>query len=161
MRYKMREKLFSFTDSFNIEDESGTDVFRVKGRLISLGNQLSFEDMNGNELAFIRQKLISFVPTYQIYRDDKLWATVHKQLFTLFRAKFTVDVPGPDDFEASGDFLDHDYKFDRHGETVARVSKSWFSLTDTYGVEVEQQADAVLVLASTVVIDMICHENRD
>jgi len=43
---------------------------------------------------------------------------------------------------------------------VATVSKQWFSWTDTYGVEVADGEDAVLLLASTVVIDMVCHGDQ-
>ena len=82
---------------------------------------------------------------------------VKKHLFTLFRCKFTVDVPGPDDLEAEGSFLDMEYTFARAGKTVAEVSKRWFSFTDTYGVDIDGGEDDVLILASTVVIDMICH----
>ena len=85
---------------------------------------------------------------------------VKKSLFTFFHCKFTVDVPGPDDLEAEGDFLDHEYQFTRGGTTVASVSKQWFSWSDTYGVEIAEGEDDVLILASTVVIDMACHEDR-
>ncbi len=40
---------------------------------------------------------------------------------------------------------------------VAEVSKQWFTLADTYGVQISQGEDDVLILASTVVIDMACH----
>jgi len=79
-------------------------------------------------------------------------------LFTLFRCRFTVDVPGPDDYEAQGDFMDMEYTFSRAGEgQVAEVSKRWFSWSDTYGVDISDGEDDVLILASTVVIDMVCH----
>ena len=83
-----------------------------------------------------------------------------KKLFTLFRAKFSVDVPGPDDYLAKGSFLEHDYTFEKvtTGETVATVSKRWISLTDSYGVEIADSEDDVIILASTVVIDMCCHD---
>ena len=73
---------------------------------------------------------------------------------------FTVDVPGPDDLEAQGSFLDMEYTFTRAGETVAEVSKRWFSFTDTYGVDIRDGQDDVVILASTVVIDMVCHSDR-
>ncbi len=82
---------------------------------------------------------------------------VKKDLINLFRCGFTVDVPGPEDLEAQGSLLDHEYTFTRGSRTVATVSKRWFSFTDTYGVEVETGEDPVLILASTVIIDMICH----
>jgi uncharacterized protein YxjI len=95
----------------------------VDGKALSFGDKLSFQDMAGNELAFIRQKLMSWGPTYEIYRDGKLAAVVKKDHFTFFRCSYTVDVPGPDDLEAQGDFMDHDYTFTRGGRQAAQVSK--------------------------------------
>ena len=157
MRYLMKQKLFCFGDDFAIKNEAGDDVFFVDGRAFSIGNKLSFQDMNGRELAFIRQILLSWGPTYEITRDGQLAAVVKKHLFTFFRCAFTVDVPGPDDIEAQGSFLDMEYTFERGGRTVAEVSKRWFSFSDTYGVDITDGQDDILILASTVVIDMICH----
>jgi len=157
MRYVMKQKLFCWGDDFTIKDEQGQDVFFVDGKAFSIGEKLSFQDMAGNELAFIRQKLLAWGPTYEIYRGSELAAVVKKHLFTFLNCKFTVDVPGPDDLEAEGNFLDHEYRFTRGGRIVATVSKQWFSWTDTYGVEVADGEDDVLILASTVVIDMVCH----
>jgi uncharacterized protein YxjI len=157
MIYLMKQKLFSWGDDFTIQDDSGQDRFFVDGKAFSLGNQLSFKDMAGNELAFIRQKLLTWGPTYEISKGDQLLATVTKELFTFFKCTFTVDVPGPNDLEAQGDFMDHQYVFTRNGSAVAEVSKQWFTLADTYGVQISQREDDVLILASTVVIDMACH----
>lgn len=160
MRYVMKQKLFSWGDDFLIKDESGRDAFFVDGKAFSLGNQLSFQDMAGNELAFIKQKLFAWGPTYEIYREGQLYAVVQKELFTFFKCRFTVDVPGPDDVEAEGDFMDHEYTFTRRGQCVAEVSKQWFSWTDTYGVDIAEGEDDVLIIASTVVIDMACHDEH-
>lgn len=160
MRYVMKEKLFAWGDDFTIQDEHGTDVFFVDGKAFSIGDQLSFQDMRGNELAYIKQKVLSWGKTYEIYRSGRLAAVVKKELFTLFKCRFTVDVPGPDDLEAQGDFLDHEYEFRRGDHTVAAVSKKWFSWTDTYGVDVAEGEDAVLILASAVVVDQACHPDR-
>jgi len=161
MRYLMKQKIFAWGDDFTIKDDAGNDVFFVDGRAFSIGNKLSFQDMAGHELAFIRQKLLSWGPRYEITRNGKVVATVTKKLFTLFRCRFSVDVPGPDDLEAQGSFIDYDYKFTRGNKTAAEVSKRWFSLRDTYGVDISDGEDAVLILASTVVIDMVCHGDKD
>jgi uncharacterized protein YxjI len=160
MRYVMKQKLFAWGDDFTIKNEAGEDVFFVDGKAFSIGDKLSFRDMQGKELAFIRQKLLSWGPTYEIQREGKLAAVVKKHLFTLFRCRFTVDVPGPDDLEAEGNFLDREYTFNCSGKTVATVSKRWFSWTDTYGVDIAEGGDDVLILTGTVVIDMICHGDR-
>jgi uncharacterized protein YxjI len=157
MRYLMKQKLFCWGDDFRIQDAAGQDAFFVDGRAFSLGDKLSFQDMAGKELAFIRQKLLAWGPTYEISRDSEIVAVVKKELFTFFRCRFMIDVPGPDDIEAQGDFLDLEYTFERRGQAIAEVSKRWFSWADTYGVDIAEGQDDVLILASTVVIDMVCH----
>lgn len=162
MRYVLRENVFCLGDDYTICDESGNERFYVDGKAFSFGKKLSFQDMNGNELAFISQKLLAWGPTYEIYREGELAAIVKKQLFTFFGCKFNVDVPGPDDLEAAGDFLDKEYTFTRgNGEPVASVSKRWFSFRDTYGVDVSENEDDILILASTAVIDLCCHEDKN
>ena len=160
MKYLLKQKLFAFGDDFHIQDEAGRNVFFVDGRAFSLGEKLSFQDLEGHELVFIRQKLLSFGPAYELYRNGTLAGVVKKKHFTLFRCKFSIDVPGPDDLEARGDFLDREYVFERGGREVAVVSKRWFSFTDTYGVDIANGEDDVLILASAVVIDMICHDEE-
>ena len=162
MRYRMREKIFSLGDGFVIQDADGNDRFYVDGKMFSIGDKLSFQDMQGNELAYIREKLLSWGPSYVIEYPggvdaDRRSATVKKHLFTFFRCAFTVDVPGPDDLEATGSLLDHEYEFQRRGRTVATVSKKWFSFTDSYGIDVKEGENDVLILASAVVIDLCCH----
>jgi uncharacterized protein YxjI len=161
MRYVLKQKFWSFGDDFDIRDAAGQEVFFVDGRAFSWGDKLSFRDTAGNELAYIRQKLLSWGPTYEIERDGRLVAVVKKKLFTLLRCRFTVDVPGPDDLEAQGSFLDHEYAFERRGQRVAQVSKRWFSWTDTYGVDINDGEDSVLILASAIVIDMVCHQESE
>jgi len=160
MRYVMKQKLFSWGNDFHIKNEAGENVFFVDGKVFSIRNQLSFQDLQGNELAFIRQKLLAWGPTYEIHRNGQLFATVKKELFTFFKCRFAVDVPGPDDLEATGSFLDREYVFRAGGRQVAQVSKKWFTWTDTYGVDIAENEDDVLLLASTVVIDMVCHDHN-
>ena len=158
MRYLLKQKFWSWGDDFRIQNADGQDVFFVDGRAFSWGDKLSFQDTEKKELAFIRQKLLAWGPTYEIEMHGRLVAVVKKKLFTLLRCKFTVDVPGPEDLEAQGSFLDHEYHFERRGREVAQVSKRWFSWTDTYGVDVVSGEDDVLILATAVVIDMVCHQ---
>jgi uncharacterized protein YxjI len=160
VRYMMRERILSWGDDFAIKNTDGDDVWYVDGKALSFGDKLSFKDRHGKEVAFIDQKLLSLGPQYEIIRGGKTVAVVKRQLFTLFRARFTVDVPGPDDLEAKGDFLDHEYTFERHGREVARVSKKWFSLADTYAIDIDEGEDDVLILAAAVVIDLVSHPDK-
>lgn len=157
MRYVMRQKLFSWGDDFTIQDEYGRDAFFVDGKVFTFGKQLSFQTMDRQELCFIRQRVMSWGPTFEIYRNGQLYATVKKQLFTFFNCKFEIDIPGPYDLTAEGDFTDHEYRIIQPPNYVAHISRQWFSWADTYGVDIAPGQDDVLILAATVVIDMACH----
>ena len=159
MRYVMRQKLLSLADNFTIKNEQEQDVFLVKGKVFSFGDKLSFQDLAGNELVFIDQRLLNWSPTYELWKGDELLAVIKRELFSFIHHRFTVDVPGPNDLEAEGDFLDHEYTIARGGSVVATVSKRWFSWADTYGIEIADGEDDVLVLATAVVVDMVCHDD--
>jgi uncharacterized protein YxjI len=161
MRYVLKQKVFCLGDDYIIRDHDGNDCFYVDGKAFSFGDKLSFQDMQGNELAYISQKLLAWGPTYEIYRNGELAAVVKKKIFTLLSCKFTVDVPGPDDLEAAGDFLDKEYAFSRGDCPVATVSKRWLSFSDTYGVDIADYEDDILILASTAVIDLCCHADKN
>jgi len=160
MRYVMRQKLLSLADNFTIKNEQEQDVFLVKGKLFSFGDKLSFQDLAGNELVFIEQRLLNWSPTYELWKGKELLAVVKRELFSFIHHRFTVDVPGPNDLEAEGDFLDHEYMITRGGSVVATVSKRWFSWADTYGIEIADGGDDVLLLATAVVVDMVCHDDN-
>jgi uncharacterized protein YxjI len=160
MRYAMRQKIFCLGDQFAIADADGRDRFLVKEKLISLGRQLVFTDLAGQELACIRQRLMCWCPTYEIYREGRLAAVVEKGVLPFFSCRFTIDVPGPNDLEANGDLPDWEYSFERAGRPVAQVSKQLLNWSDTYGIDIADGEDDVLILASAVVIDLVCHDNR-
>ncbi|MEO7368822.1 MAG: LURP-one-related family protein [Gemmatimonadaceae bacterium] len=157
MRYVLKQKLFSLGDDFYIRDENERDIYFVDGKFLSIGDQLSFQDLEGNELAFIKQKILAWGRTYELFRKGELVAVVKKELFAPFHHTFNVDVPGPDDLQAEGNFLDREYTFTRRDKVVATVSKQWFTLADTYGVDVADGEDDILILVSAVVVDMSCH----
>jgi uncharacterized protein YxjI len=160
-RFQLRQKILSWGDDYTVKDGSGRERFFVDGKVFTLRNTLLFEDMQGHELARITQRLLAWGPTFEIARDGEVAAVVEKHLFTLFRCRFSVDVPGPDDLEAAGDFFDYEYEFRRGDRTVAQVSKRFFAFSDSYGIEIVAGEDPVLLLAATVVIDQCCHEKRN
>lgn len=158
MRYRIRQKLLSLGDDFSIYDDNGNRAFYVDGHFIGLTEKLTLYDHDGNAVALLRKRMVSLRHVYDLYRDGKLFATISKDLLTLFRDSFTVDVPGPNDYSVSGSFLDHEYAFHRRAGKVAEVSKAWFSVTDSYGVDVADGEDAVTILATVVVIDQLLHD---
>lgn len=159
-RFQMRQRLFAFGDDFDIENDRGERIFHVDGKALSLRATLLFQDMQGNDIYRIQEKLLRVRDTMRIYRGRVVVARVHNALFTPLRDRFRIEIPGGQDMTTHGNILYHEYTIDRNGDTVARVSKSWFRVRDAYGVEVAPSEDALLVLAITVVIDTMSHEGR-
>jgi uncharacterized protein YxjI len=154
MRYQMKQKLWGFGDDFTITDGEGNDVFIVDGKAFSFGDKLSFRDLEGREVAYISQTLLSFQKRYEIHRDGQLFAEVAKE-FSFFEDAYSVDVPGPNDYEVSGDFWAHEYRFARSGREVAHVSKKYFAWGDTYGIDIVDGEDDITILATAIVIDLV------
>jgi uncharacterized protein YxjI len=98
---------------------------------------MEIEDADGNRLAMVRKALISPL-----------------------RDRWAVTVENGPDLDVQGNVLDHEYTFTDGRTPVATVSKKWFRVADTYGVEIAPGQDPVLVLAATVAVDMMAHEGR-
>lgn len=160
MRFVMKQEFWSFGNDFVIRDEDGNDRYLVDGRAFSFGDKLSLQDMSGNELAFISQRLLSWGPSYEIHRPGRRASVLSKEHFTFFHCKFAIDGPGDEDYEAGGDFLDHEYEISGNEGVVATVTKRWFTLSDSYGIEIADGEDPVLFLAAAVVIDLVCHDGK-
>jgi uncharacterized protein YxjI len=159
VRYQMRERLVSIGDDYWIEDDNGDKVFRVDGKALRLRKTLDFEDARGNKLCRIQTRVMHIRDTMEIEGPDgDRIALVHKALITPFRERWKVDVPNGPDLEVQGNIVDHEYRIEvDDGPTVAEVSKKWFRVRDTYGVEIDADQDDVLLLAVTVAIDTMAH----
>jgi uncharacterized protein YxjI len=161
MRYIIREKFFHLGEDSDITDETGRPVFHVDGKVFTLHHTLVMRDLAGNEVATIRQHLVALRPTFEVTRGGQELAEIRKKLFTFFGERLSIDIPGPDDLEVQGNFLEHEFTITRQGEVVATVSKRWISLTATYGVDVAPGQDDVLILASVLALDLIEDEEHD
>ena len=155
-RFQMHEKMFSIGDDYWIEDDSGQRAYRVNGKAIRFRDTWVLEDATGQEVATIREKKLSIRNSITIELGDRK-ATVKKALVGL-RDRFVVEVDGGQDLKITGNIVDHEYKIERDDEQIAEVSKKWFRVRDTYGVEVRNPLDAPLVLAATVAIDGLAHD---
>jgi len=159
-RYRMRQKLASFGDDYWIENGLGSRVFFVDGKALRVRKNLILKDVQGNELATIQEKAIHIKDTYSIYRNGKELATVKKALIAPLRQRFDVHVADGKDLEAQGNIVNHEYEIHEGRNRVAEISKKWFLVADTYGADIAPGVDDVLLLAITVVIDMMVDEGK-
>jgi uncharacterized protein YxjI len=154
-KYRMREKLFAIGDDFWIEDGDGERVFKVDGKALRFRDTLVLEDRSGTELFKVQEKKLHIRDTMEIESGDRTIATIKKALITPLRERFSIEVADGEDMEAKGNIVDHEYKIERGGEKVAEVSKRWFRIRDTYGIEIAPGQEEALILAVTVCIDQM------
>jgi uncharacterized protein YxjI len=154
-KYRMREKLFAIGDDYWIENEAGERAYKVNGKALRIRDTLVLEDPSGDELFQVQEKKLRVRDTMEIERGGETVATVKKALITPLRDRFSIAVEGGEDIEAKGNIVDHEYKIERGGDKVAEVSKRWFRVRDTYGIEIAPGQDDALILAATVCIDQM------
>jgi len=157
--YQMREKMVSIGDDFWIENDRGEKVYKVDGKALRVRQTLIFEDRSGKELAKIQERMLRVKDSMEVEGPggDQM-VMVKKALITPVRERWTVKVKGGPDLEVKGNILDHEYTIGEGREKVAEVSKKWFRVRDTYGVEIEPWQDDTLILAVTVCIDQMAHD---
>ena len=101
MRLLIKQRVFSWTDSYDVYDEEGKPKYFVKAEFLSLGHQLHVYDCNRQEIGVIHQKLLTFLPAFEIEVGGIVKGEIQKQ-FTLFCTKYEIDYNG---WRVEGDFL--------------------------------------------------------
>ena len=152
-RYQMREKMFSIGDDFWIENDQGQKAFKVDGKALRMRKTFVLEGPSGQELFKIQEKMLHIRDTMEIERDGDTVATVKKALITPLRDRFSIDVKHGEEMTAKGNIVDHEYEIERDGHKVAEISKRWFRIRDTYGINIASGEDDGLILAASVCID--------
>jgi uncharacterized protein YxjI len=154
----MRQKLIAFGDDFYFQNEAGQNVFKVDGKVLRVRDTLKFKDMQGNTLCQIQERMLRIKDSLAIEdgHGNKI-ADVKKALITPLRDRWTVKIRNGPDLDVQGNILDHEYEIKDGRRKVAQVSKKWFRVRDTYGVEVAPDQEDVVILAVTVAIDNMAH----
>jgi uncharacterized protein YxjI len=129
----MRKQLFAIGDDYWVEDEQGQRVFRVDGKVLRIRQTFVLEDAAGTPLATIKKPLVSF------------------------RDRMDVEMGDGSHLRIQGNITEHEYDVLRDDQPIAAISKKWFSIRDTYAVDVSPQEYVPLILALTVAVDWMGH----
>ncbi|MEA1902349.1 MAG: LURP-one-related family protein [Actinomycetota bacterium] len=152
----MREKMVSIGDDFWIENDQGERAFKVNGKALRVRDTLIFETPDGQELAKIQKRVARIKETMKVEGPDgSTLATIKKAMITPLRERHSVSIGDGEDLTVHGNIVDHEYTISADGGgKIAEVSKKWFRVRDTYGVEIEPGQNDVIILA-VVGIDMM------
>ena len=151
MKLYMKQKVFSWADTFTVKDQMGEDKYFIKGEAFSWGKKLHVYDRSGREVAFIRQKLWTFMPRYMVSVNGTDVAEIVKE-FTFLRPKYSIIGPG---WEVDGSFWEHDYEVTENGRPIVSIRKEWMTWGDTYELDIADTGNEVMALAVVLAIDCV------
>jgi len=155
MRYRMVEKMVSIGDDFWIQNDRGQRAFKVDGKSLRVRDPLVFRDPQDVVICKIQQRLGRVRDTMEVEGPSgQPMAMVKKAMITPLRDRFVVKVGDGPDLEVQGNIVSHEY----HIGSLATVSKKWFRVRDSYGVEIAPGQNDLLILATTVCIEQMASD---
>ena len=159
MRYLMQEKIFAIGNDFWVQDDQGNRPFVVDGK--ALRERFDLKDPDGHVLVRIHKKHLAIRESLKIEDGDgQTLATVRAAWFSPIKHRYEVELADGSKWEAVGNFTDKDWALtDQGGRVVGRISKQWFAIRDSYGIEVAPGANDPLIIGIAVCIDRI-HEDK-
>ncbi|MEV0526946.1 LURP-one-related family protein [Streptomyces sp. NPDC050439] len=161
MKLLVRDRLLGIGDDYWIEDDQGQKVFLVDGKAMRLRETFELKDMEGRVLIDIHAKMLSLRDTMVIERGDEPLATVKRKRLSLLRNHYRVDLVDGTELDVSGKILDREFAIEYDGELLADISRRWFRVRDTYGLQiVRDDADASLLLAVAVCVIRLAEKER-
>ncbi|MFI9724265.1 LURP-one-related/scramblase family protein [Streptomyces sp. NPDC052396] len=161
MRYLVRDRMLAFHEEAWIETEHRQKVYRVDRKLFRLRNTFAVVDVEGRPIAGIVKKALTFHHTLLIKQNGAVVARVSKRAFTLFRDRFTVRLSDGRRLAIIGNLWDREFDIQHQGTTLAHISRRWFSIRDTYTVDVLHQPDEILLLIVAVCADHILQDLKE
>ena len=157
MKLLMKQRIFSWFDSYDIYDENDEKVFIIKGQ-VSMTKRLKIYDAEKNHLATLKREMISILPKYHVIIDGEDLGCVKRKV-SLLSPKYSIDFK---DWDVKGNVWEWDYEIeDENKETVAEISKKLFHLTDTYEIDVKHKKDALIALMVVLAIDADKQEEEE
>jgi uncharacterized protein YxjI len=103
---------------------------------------------------------VTFTDAMDIDDDNGRVATVHKAVFSPLHHRANIDLAGGGRLEAVGNLVDKEFEIRADGQPIAWVSRAWFRVRDTYGVDVAPGQDDALMICIAVCLDRIHAEEE-
>lgn len=141
------------SENFSIRNERGQVIFRTRGNFFSRRMQVTLIGRSGNEIFTITKRKSGYKSRYRIYQHGHLAAKVYKKRTSRYK-KFYVKSRRGRDYIIQGNFMNRLYAFYYRGRQVAAVTKRRGGFSDKYRIEISPGQNDLMILATTIIIDM-------
>lgn len=150
-RLYIKQKLFSFAGKFTVKDGNGRDKYVVEGSLMKIPKMFTIKDINNQVIGTITKKTFSFQPKFFVEVEDNEILTIKKKM-TFFKSKYEIE---SNEISIQGDWLDKNFEVTHQGKIIAIVSEKWLATSDTFEVEVKDEAFEHLIISIVIAIDCV------
>jgi len=130
-RFMLQKIIFAIGHDMWVMDEHNQKVYLIDNKVVALRKTFIMYDMQHQEVLKIQQQPLHLHKTITIDQHGKEVAQVQKAWLTILRDKWNIQIPGGEDLVAMGDLLDHEYHITRNNQTIADISKHWFTIRET------------------------------
>ena len=83
MKLLIKQRVFSWTDTYDVYDENGGKKYFVKAEFLTLGHRLHVYDAAGSEVGLIREKLMTLLPVFEIETGGAVRGRIEKRFYLL------------------------------------------------------------------------------
>lgn len=149
MKLLIKQRVFSWSDTYDIYDEDENPKYYVEAEIFSWGHQLHVYDCFNNEIGIIHQKVFSFLPEFSIEIQGEIVGTIYKN-FTFFKNNYEVDFKG---WKVEGNYTGWNYDVYDGDELIVNISKKLFTWGDTYVLDFVDEKDEIDGLMLVIAID--------
>jgi len=150
MQLMIKQRVFTWTDTYDVYDDSGEARYYVEAEMFAFGHQIHvYDKRSGQEVGSIHQKLFTFLPQFEIVINGQPMGTIRKE-FSFLTPKYHVDFHG---WQVTGDFLAWDYQVYQGSHTVMSISKELFHWGDTYVLRYSDVGNEIPGLLLVIAID--------
>lgn len=146
----IRQRIFSWTDSYDVYGEDYTPRYFVRADFFSVGKRIRiFDKATGEEVGVIRQKVLAVLKEYEVYLYGRYVGNISKRL-SLFIPKYDIDYGN---WYLEGDLFNWDFEIREDGDLIALISKKILTIGDAYSLQIARKEDELPVLLIAIAVD--------
>lgn len=150
MKLCIRQRVFSWSDTYDVYDDSGEARYYVEAEIFTFGHQIHvYDKRSGKEVGSVHQKLFTFLPEFEIVIGGRTVGTIRKE-FSFFTPHYYVDFRG---WDVEGEIFHWDYEVKSGTRTVMTISKEVMTWGDTYTLRYSDVGDEIPGLLLVIAID--------
>lgn len=157
MRLMIKQRVFAWTDTYDIYDEYGNPKYFVKTEFFNIGHHMHIYDMYDREVGVIHRDISSASGVRS--RDRRTDNRSDSETILLFTPRYDIEYHG---WQVQGDLFGWDYDVYDGSYCIAHIGKELFRWGDTYVIDIANPEDEILGLMLVLAIDAAnCSNNND